>query len=69
MRSEHKTTAEELDAVTDWRRVLAHLQRPGVRKSIKQRSHRRDRRRWRQGRGRVTDGSHGMTGSAEEVAD
>jgi hypothetical protein len=42
MRSEHRTTADEWDACTGWRRVLNW--RPGDRKAIKQRSHQRDRR-------------------------
>ncbi|AHZ95596.1 hypothetical protein SEA_PAOLA_35 [Mycobacterium phage Paola] len=46
MRSEHVTTADEWDACTRWRRVM--IWRPGERKRIKQRSHRRDRRAARQ---------------------
>lgn len=48
MRSEHKTRAEEYDAFTGWRKFIAYIQRSGVRKKIKQRSHRMDRRRMRQ---------------------
>lgn len=48
MRSEHKTTADEFDAMTASRWAQPWLNRAGVRKSIKQRSHRRDRRQWRQ---------------------
>lgn len=44
MRGEHKTTADEHDALTAWRRVIVRMQRAGVRKTIKQRSHRKDRR-------------------------
>lgn len=44
MRSEHKTTADEHDAFTGWRHVLVSMQRAGVRKALKQRSHRKDRR-------------------------
>lgn len=42
MRSEHKTTADEFDAFTGWRRLI-FWQRGELRK-IKQSSHRRDRR-------------------------
>lgn len=42
MRGEHRTTADEYDAFTGWRRVM-HW-RPGQRKTIKKRSHRTDRR-------------------------
>lgn len=42
MRGEHQHSADEYDAFTRWRRVL--LWRPGERKQLKQRSHRRDRR-------------------------
>jgi hypothetical protein len=44
MRSEHTTTADEFDAFTRWRRVLTSMQRAGIRKAIKKRSHRVDRR-------------------------
>ncbi|AOQ28897.1 hypothetical protein SEA_WATERFOUL_35 [Mycobacterium phage Waterfoul] len=44
MRGEHAMTWDERDAFTSWRRVLAYVQRAGVRKAVKQRSHRRDRR-------------------------
>ena len=44
MRSEHHTNASEWDAFTGWRKVLCYMQRAGVRKSIKQDSHRIDRR-------------------------
>lgn len=47
MRSEHKTTDDEYDAFTGWRHVLAGMRRPGVRKAIKRRSHRTDRRQQR----------------------
>lgn len=43
MRSEHKTTGSEWDAFTGWRKVLCYMQRPGVRKSIKRDSHKKDR--------------------------
>ncbi|QBI96057.1 hypothetical protein SEA_MISSDAISY_77 [Mycobacterium phage MissDaisy] len=46
MRSEHRPTADERDAFTRWRHVLRW--RPGERKAIKRRSHRRDRRVERQ---------------------
>ncbi|HXA87097.1 MAG TPA: hypothetical protein VNW96_00645 [Mycobacterium sp.] len=42
MRCEHRTTADEWDACTGWRAVMNW--RPGQRKAIKQRAHRRDRR-------------------------
>jgi hypothetical protein len=48
MRSEHKTTQDEFDAFTGWRHVLVSMQRAGVRKALKRRSHRQDRRRARQ---------------------
>ncbi|WP_202910333.1 hypothetical protein [Mycobacteroides abscessus] len=48
MRSEHKTTADEWDAFTGWRRVLVSMQRAGTRKRLKERSHRIDRRKQRQ---------------------
>lgn len=48
MRSEHPMSADEVDAFTGWRRVLNW--RPGERKQLKQQSHRRDRRTWRQRR-------------------
>lgn len=35
---------DEQDAYTGWRKVLCYLQYPGVRKSIKRRTHRRERR-------------------------
>ena len=44
MRAEHKMTGDELDACTPWRHVYCYLQRPGVRKAVKRRSHRIDRR-------------------------
>jgi hypothetical protein len=47
MRSEHKTTGDEFDAFTGWRHVLAGMHRAGVRKAIKRRSHRIDRRQQR----------------------
>lgn len=46
MRSEHKMSADEIDAFTGWRKVL--FWRPGQRKAVKARSHRRDRRTWKQ---------------------
>ena len=42
MRSEHRLTWEEQDAVTGWRKVM--FWKPGERKAIKTRSHRIDRR-------------------------
>lgn len=36
--------ADEVDAFTGWRHVLAYIQRPGVRKSIKSKANRRERR-------------------------
>jgi hypothetical protein len=56
MRSEHKTTDDEFDAFTGWRHVLAGMRRAGVRKSIKQRSHRIDRRQQRR---TAADARHG----------
>lgn len=50
MRSEHKTTADEWDAFTGWRRVIVRMQRAGTRKRLKTKSHRVDRRRQRQRR-------------------
>lgn len=47
MRSEHKMSADEHDAFTGWRHVLCYVQRAGVRKDAKRRSHRIDRRTWR----------------------
>jgi len=37
-------TTEEQDAYTPWRRLLCYTQRAGVVKSIKARTHRRERR-------------------------
>ena len=37
-------TWDEQDGYARWRRVLAYVQRPGVRKGIKRRTHRRERR-------------------------
>jgi len=37
-------TAEEQDAYTGWRRLYCYTQRAGVVKSIKARTHRRERR-------------------------
>jgi hypothetical protein len=34
---------EEQDAYTGWRRVLSSMQRAGVRKAIKRRTHKRER--------------------------
>lgn len=42
MRSEHKTTEDEFDAFSHWRRLT--FWRRGELRKIKQRSHRRDRR-------------------------
>jgi hypothetical protein len=47
VRSEHKTTDDEFDAFTRWRHVIVRMGRAGVRKQIKQRSHRIERRRAR----------------------
>lgn len=47
MRSEHRTTADEYDAFTGWRHVVVRMGRAGVRKVIKTRSHRVDRRQAR----------------------
>lgn len=44
MRSQHKHSHEENSAFTGWRRVVAWVQRPGVRKKIKRLSHKKDRR-------------------------
>lgn len=46
MRSEHVMSFDERDAFTGWRKFL-HW-RPGQRKAVKARSHRRDRRVARQ---------------------
>ena len=54
MRSEHKTTADEWDAFTGWRRLL-HW-RPGELKQIKQDGHRRDRRAARRDARQARDG-------------
>lgn len=43
MRSEHKMSYDEASAFTGWRRVVARMQRAGVRKGIKRSSHRKDR--------------------------
>lgn len=45
MRSEHRMTWLEQDAFTGWRHVLCYVQRPGVRKAAKRRSHQLDRRK------------------------
>lgn len=65
MRSEHKSTGDEIDMRAGyWDRAANRFQywyiyitRPGVRKSIKQRSHRMDRRRMRQQLRRERNGS------------
>jgi hypothetical protein len=44
MRSQHRTTSDEHDAFTGWRHVIVRMRRAGVRKAIKQKSHRTDRR-------------------------
>lgn len=46
MKGEHRMSSDEQDAFTGWRRVLRW--RPGQRKAVKARSHRRDRRVARQ---------------------
>ena len=43
MRSEHRTTADEWDAFTGWRKFLNW--KPGQRKRIKRTSHQIDRRK------------------------
>jgi hypothetical protein len=35
---------DEHDAYTGWRRVLCYIGRPGVRRSIKRKTHKRERR-------------------------
>lgn len=40
-------TSGEQDAYTPWRKVYCYLQRPGVVKSIKRATHRRERREGR----------------------
>lgn len=40
-------TAAEQDAYTPWRRLYCYLSRPGVVKSIKRQTHRRERREGR----------------------
>lgn len=47
MRSKHKSTQDEFDAFTGWRHVLTNMRRAGVRKALKQQSHRKDRRKAR----------------------
>ena len=42
MRSEHRMTGDEQDALTIWRRFL--IWKPGERKAVKRQSHRKDRR-------------------------
>ncbi|AYN58524.1 hypothetical protein HOU70_gp43 [Arthrobacter phage Liebe] len=37
-------TWEEQDVYTSWRRVLAYVQRPGVVRAVKRRTHKRERR-------------------------
>lgn len=36
-------TADEQDAYTGWRKVLKYMERPGVVKKIKRRTHKRER--------------------------
>lgn len=36
-------TGDEYDAYTGWRKYLCYLQRPGVVKAIKRRTHKRER--------------------------
>ncbi|MDO3100497.1 hypothetical protein P5V86_14335 [Mycobacteroides abscessus subsp. abscessus] len=50
MRSEHKSNGDEWDAFTAARHMLVSMRRAGVRKGLKKRSHRIDRRRQRQRR-------------------
>ncbi|QSN53736.1 hypothetical protein [Mycobacteroides abscessus] len=50
MRSEHQSNGDEWDAFTAARHMLVSMGRAGVRKKLKKRSHRIDRRRQRQGR-------------------
>lgn len=40
-------TWDEEDAYTPWRRLYCYLQRPGVVKKIKRRTHKRERREWK----------------------
>jgi hypothetical protein len=40
-------TWDEEDAYTGWRRLYCYLQRPGVVKKIKRRTHKRERREWK----------------------
>lgn len=48
MRSEHRSDADERDAFSKWgRKYYCWLQRAGVRKSIKRKSHKKDRRGWK----------------------
>ncbi|WP_193314958.1 hypothetical protein [Georgenia thermotolerans] len=47
MKGEHRWDGDEWDAFSGWRKVYAYIQRPGVRKSIKRKSHKKDRRNWR----------------------
>lgn len=41
-------TADEQDAYTGWRKVLIYMGRPGVVKSIKRRTHKRERKEGKQ---------------------
>jgi hypothetical protein len=45
MRSEHRSNGDEVNAFGRYRHLIAYLQRAGVRKEVKKRSHRKDRRR------------------------
>lgn len=51
MRAEHKMSYDEASAFTGWRRVVAWVQRPGVRKKIKRLSHKKDRQAARRMKG------------------
>jgi len=55
MRSEHRPTADEFDAFTRWRHLLTSMQRARVRKAIKARSRRKDRRARRESRATSQD--------------
>ena len=47
MKGDIPTNADEFDAFSSWRKVLASMQRPGARKKMKRQYHRRSRRTWK----------------------
>ena len=52
MTKRRMVNGDEYDAYTKWRHVLCYLQRPGVVKAIKRRTHKRERREGKQGANR-----------------